>query len=99
MRLSPLIAGIISFIIPGLGQFISGKPERGAFIMAVVLLTGNLNAIWLSVYANTAHGFYSFILPRYLHDVMALYGSSSGFCRRWTVIGWSRGNNWLNHDI
>lgn len=74
MKLSPVFAAILSFLVPGLGQFLLGKTRRGAFVITVVLIVGNLNTIWLSIYANTQREFFSFILPMYIHDIMAIYG-------------------------
>jgi len=72
-----VLLACLSFVVPGLGQMVSGRGTRGACILGLVLLVGNLNAIFLSVYAQTmgmtlpyfAHG-----LPRLLHDVFSFYG-------------------------
>jgi len=44
--------------------------------MVAFLVIGNLNALWLSVYAGaqTDGSFYSDTLPRLLHDIFAVYG-------------------------
>jgi len=71
------LRGALSFVIPGLGQMISGRGERGAAILGLVLLVGNLNAIVLSVYAPTLNldlPFFARGLPRLLHDVFSFYG-------------------------
>ncbi len=77
MRGGPLQRGLLSFVVPGLGQMVSGRAERGACILGLVLVVGNLNAIFLSVYAPTLGGelpFFARGLPRLLHDVFAVYG-------------------------
>jgi hypothetical protein len=69
--------GLLSFAVPGLGQMVSGRAERGALILGLVLLVGNLNAIFLSVYAPTmslALPFFARGLPRLLHDIFSFYG-------------------------
>lgn len=56
---------------------VSGREERGACILGLVLLVGNLNAIFLSVFAPTMAlpvPFFARGLPRLLHDVFAAYG-------------------------
>jgi TM2 domain-containing membrane protein YozV len=73
----PFIASILSLLIPGLGQICAGKSERGAAILIAVIIVGNLNAIWLTVFAlsaNTSATFYGYTLPRLLHDIFAFYG-------------------------
>jgi len=77
MRAGPLQRGFLSFVVPGLGQMVSGRADRGACILGLVLVVGNLNAIFLSVYAPTMGGelpFFARALPRLLHDVFAVYG-------------------------
>jgi hypothetical protein len=75
---SPILAGILSFAVPELGQIYAGKSERGAMILIAVILVGGMNAIWLSLYnisdpgATNARWIYT--LPRILHDIFAIYG-------------------------
>jgi hypothetical protein len=60
-----------------LGQIYAGKGERGAAILVVTIIIGNINAIWLSIYASTSRGinvFWMDTLPRILHDLFAAYG-------------------------
>ena len=81
MRGGPLQRGLLSFVVPGLGQMVSGRAERGACILGLVLVVGNLNAIFLSVYASTLGGelpFFARGLPRLLHDVFAVYVAGPG---------------------
>jgi len=73
----PWLLGVLSLLLPGFGQIVSGRSERGAFILGLVLLVGNLNAIFLSVYAPTLGldlPFFARALPRLLHDLFAFYG-------------------------
>ena len=77
MKRNPFLAGILSLLIPGLGQMYVQESGRGAAILAFVIIAGNLNAIWLSAFAisNAAPAtFWGHTLPRLLHDVFALYG-------------------------
>ena len=77
MSRNPLLASVLSLLVPGLGQIYGGKVERGAAILIAVIIAGNLNAIWLSLAVTTNPGpqpFYSHMLPRILHYLFAAYG-------------------------
>ncbi len=77
MKRSPFVAVLLSLLIPGLGQMYAGEGKRGAAILIAVIIVGNLNAIWLSVFAlsrSLPEDFLSYTLPRILHDVFAFYG-------------------------
>jgi hypothetical protein len=74
---NPYLAAFLSLFVPGLGQIYSGKGSRGAAILLGVIIVGNLNAIWLNLYALTTPGsevFWASILPRTLHRLFAAYG-------------------------
>ena len=73
----PLIAGFLSLLVPGLGQMHAGRGGRGATIRLAVLIFGNQNAIWLSLYGVSdpvTFPFYAGTFPRILHDIFAGYG-------------------------
>jgi len=77
VSLKPLLAALISLVVPGLGQIYAGKSERGAAILISVIIVGNLNAIWLSIYSLISPGsaaFWTYTLPRILHDWFAAFG-------------------------
>jgi hypothetical protein len=77
MTRHPLLAGVISLIVPGCGQIYAGRSERGAAILIAVIIVGNLNAIWLSLYGLTAPVAgepWWCELPRILHDLFAFFG-------------------------
>ena len=76
MKHSPLLASLLSILFPGLGQVYIGRRALGAAFMLAFIVIGNLNAMWLSIYAGaqTDLSFYSNTLPRLLHDIFALYG-------------------------
>jgi TM2 domain-containing membrane protein YozV len=76
MTRKPILASVLSFLVPGLGQICSGRGERGAWILLAAILVGNLNAIWLSLYGITSPGvnaIWTYALPRILHDVFAMW--------------------------
>jgi TM2 domain-containing membrane protein YozV len=71
------VATLLSMLVPGLGQIYSGRGERGAAILIATIIVGNLNAIWLSLYAATGRrpkAFWANQLPRLLQDLFAAYG-------------------------
>ena len=76
MKRNPWVATVLSIVFPGLGQVYIGKRALGAAFMLSFIVIGNLNAMWLSIYAGvqTDLSFYSETLPRVLHDVFAFYG-------------------------
>ena len=77
MKRSPVLAGILSFVIPGLGQIYAKETLRSAAVLLAVIIVGNLNAIFLAVFANADLDptvFWASRLPRLLHDVAAFYG-------------------------
>jgi hypothetical protein len=47
---SPVIAGILSLVIPGLGQMYAGKEDRGAAILVAGIIIGTLALIWQTLY-------------------------------------------------
>ncbi len=76
MKKSPWLACLLSVLFPGLGQVYIGKRGLGTALMVAFIIIGNLNAIWLSIYAGapTDLGFFGHTLPRLLHDIFAFYG-------------------------
>lgn len=79
MKPNPILAGVFSALVPGLGQMIAGHSVRGAAILIAVILVGNLNAIWLRMFTLStgmpdSHEFWASVLPRVLHDLFAFYG-------------------------
>ena len=77
MKRRAWLAALLSILFPGLGQVYAGKRALGAAFMLAFIIIGNLNAVWLSIYAassTTAVTFYGHTLPRILHDVFAFYG-------------------------
>lgn len=74
---NPYLASLLSIPVPGMGQIYAGESERGVAILIVTIIVGNLNAIWLSIYATTgpeSNAFWAVALPRTLHDIFAIYG-------------------------
>lgn len=77
MLRNTFLAGVLSLLVPGLGQIYAGESGRGAAILIAAIIVGNLNAIWLSIFATASPAtgaFWSYTLPRLLHDLFAAYG-------------------------
>ncbi|UCD54437.1 MAG: hypothetical protein JSU76_01795 [Dehalococcoidia bacterium] len=77
MKRNPSLACALSILVPGLGYIYIGKKWLGAAILLAVIIIGNLNAIWLSIYAvsNTVPLFFwTDTVPRVLHRMFAIYG-------------------------
>ena len=81
MKQNPFLAGILSLIVPGLGQIYCGKGNKGAAILVAAIVVGNLNLIFLLVFTaadpNPEHA-WAYWLPRIGHDVMSV----------WSIVFW-----------
>lgn len=76
MKKYPFLAGMLSFLVPGLGQIYAGESTRGALILTATILFYNLNSIFLPVFVEANPDpvvFWKHWLPRLLHDVGAFY--------------------------
>ena len=90
------LAGLLSLMVPGLGQFAAGQGTRGASILMAVIVIGNLNATWLSIYALSLTGtllFWSHTLPRILHNLFAIYGIMFWAWQVWDAVHLAKGNH------
>ncbi len=75
MKNNRFIISALSLVVPGLGQMFAGEGTRGALILIAVIVVGNLNAIWLSIFSlPESHDFMSHTFPLFLHDLFAFYG-------------------------
>ncbi len=76
MKKSPMLAGFLSFLAPGVGQMYAGKSTRGAWILAAAIIFYNLNSIFLPVFVEANPDpavFWKHWLPRLLHGIGAVY--------------------------
>ena len=62
---SPTIAGILSLIVPGLGQMYVGKGDRGAAILVAGIIIGTLALIWQTLYVAYATDLMTYPYPLY----------------------------------
>ncbi len=85
---NPVIAGLISLFVPGLGQIYAGKTTRGARIIFAAIVIANLNIIILPLIAlanpdlhnvcDDSNLVWKYWIPRITHDVASF----------WSVIFW-----------
>ena len=76
MGKNPWIAGLLSLLIPGLGQIYGGQGGRGAAILAAAIIIANLNLLFLLLFAAAEPdpgSVWAYWLPRIGHDVVALW--------------------------
>ena len=83
MKKNSIIAGTLSFIIPGLGQIYDGKKNRGAIILFAAIVIANLNIIILPLIsvanpivppqAEDTRGLWAYWIPRIVHDVTSVW--------------------------
>jgi len=76
MKSRALFAGILSLLIPGLGQLYAGRGIRGAAILVSAIIIGNLNIIF--IVAFVAADFdpemaWAYWISRIGHDVMSVW--------------------------
>jgi hypothetical protein len=83
MKQYPIIAGLLSLLVPGLGQIYVGKGDKGGAIIAVAIVIGNLNIIVLPLIAMAnptiptgapnAVTIWAYWIPRVVHDVVSFW--------------------------
>jgi len=88
MNNNPIIAGILSLLVPGLGQIYAGEANRGAVILVAAIVIANLNVIILplismanpvsSMETSQSRKLWSYWIPRIVHDVASL----------WSIVFW-----------
>ena len=82
MKNVPLIAGLLSLLIPGLGQIYGGKGNKGATIIFASIVIANLNILILPMIAlanpnlpvisGDINAVWKYWIPRITHDVASL---------------------------
>lgn len=59
------IAGILSLLVPGLGQMYAGRGERGAAILVSGMIVGTLALIWQTLYGTYSSNLTGYEYPFY----------------------------------
>ena len=93
MKRNPILASLLSLIIPGLGQIYSGDGKKGAAIIFAAIVIANLNIIILPliaianpnlpIHSVDANEVWKYWIPRITHDVASLWSIAFWI---WAVI-------------
>jgi TM2 domain-containing membrane protein YozV len=88
MSHNPFIAGILSLLVPGLGQIYAGDGIKGAVILAAAIVIANLNIIVLPLISlanpviskeiSDPRKLWSYWIPRIVHDIASF----------WSIVFW-----------
>jgi hypothetical protein len=83
MGRNPLLAGVLSLLVPGLGQIYAGESSRGAAVIMAAIVIVNLNIIVLPLIsmanpvvpagAPDARSLWAYWVPRIGHDVASFW--------------------------
>jgi TM2 domain-containing membrane protein YozV len=84
VKRNPWVAGLLSLVVPGLGQIYAGKGYRGAAIIFAAVVIANLNVIVLPLIAvanpvippQDASAAWRYWIPRVVHDVASLWSAA-----------------------
>ena len=100
MKRNPFIAGVLSLLVPGLGQIYAGKGDKGSAIIAAAIVIGNLNIIILPliamanptipVGAPTPITLWVYWIPRVVHDVVSFWSITFWVWAIWDAISITR---------
>jgi TM2 domain-containing membrane protein YozV len=88
MKRNPVIAGLLSLLVPGLGQIYAGEGTKGAAMIVAAVVIANLNIIILPLIALAnpvtptgapdARIIWAYWIPRVVHDVASF----------WSIVFW-----------
>ncbi len=88
IKKKPIVAGILSLIVPGLGQIYKGEGNKGAAILAAAIVMGNLNIIILPLISmanpvipsgtSDPRALWAYWIPRVFHDILSF----------WSIVFW-----------
>jgi hypothetical protein len=96
MRHKPFLAGILSLVVPGLGQIYGGETNKGAAIIAAAIVIGNLNIIILPLISMAnpvlplvtpdARALWAYWIPRIGHDVLSFWSIAFWIWAVWDAV-------------
>jgi len=77
----PWLSGLLSLVIPGLGQIYCGEKDRGALIIFGAVVVANLNVLILPLISMAnprlppvgPRAAWAYWIPRIVHDVSSLW--------------------------
>ena len=88
MKRNPIIAGLLSLIVPGLGQIYAGENNKGGAIIFGAIVIANLNIIILPLMSVTnpslpigtpdSRTIWAYFIPRFVHDIASF----------WSIVYW-----------
>lgn len=81
MKRNRFVAGFLSFLVPGLGQIYGGRGGRGAAILVAAIVIGNMNLLFLLLFASVdpdPGSAWAYWIPRIGHDLLSV----------WSVVFW-----------
>ena len=100
MRHNPFLAGILSLLVPGLGQIYGGESNKGAAIIAAAIIIGNLNIIILPLISMAnpvipivtpdARRIWAYWIPRIVHDVLSFWSIAFWIWAIWDAVSITR---------
>ena len=78
---NPWLSGLLSLVVPGLGQLYCGERDRGALIIFGAIVVANLNILILPLIAlanpsippGGPRASWAYWIPRTVHDVSSLW--------------------------
>jgi hypothetical protein len=81
MKRSPWLSGVLSLVIPGLGQIYCGEKNRGAAILFGAIVVANLQILILPLISianptfplQPSRAVWAYWIPRIVHDVSSLW--------------------------
>jgi len=76
MKRNPFVSGLLSLLVPGLGQIYCGEGNKGAAILVAAIVVGSLNVIFVPVFVMANPNpelVWAYWVPRIGHDVVSLW--------------------------
>jgi len=82
VKRNPFLAGLLSLIVPGLGQIYCGESIRGVAVLVAAIVVGSLNILFLPVFMAASPNLgatWAYWIPRIGHDIISI----------WSVVFWA----------
>jgi len=83
MKRNPFLAGILSLLVPGLGQIYAGEGNKGGAMIFAAVVIGNLNILILPLIsmanpvipsgAPDLRSLWAYWIPRVVHDLVSFW--------------------------